>query len=130
MSRFPSREPTNIQSVDILDNYPTFGLKHSQDRRGPRPLPAADRGRRVPPHAVRDPRGTAGPQPQLRGHPAGDPGPAQGAQGLPAILQAGEETHHRGLHLRHPAGAAPALKGDRGARGTGNFLVNQAMKFV
>lgn len=104
-----------------LDSHIPFSLS-CQDRRGPRALPAADRGRRVPPLPVRHPGGTPGPRPQLRPHHPGDPGPAQGAEGLPAILQAGEEINHRGLHLCHPLGAAPGMKGAGGARATENIL--------
>lgn len=94
-----------------------------QDRRGPRPLPPADCGRRVPPLAVRESGGAAGPQPQLRPHQAGDPGPPQGAEGLPAILQAGEENNHRRLHVCHPLDPAPGLKGAGGARATTESLL-------
>lgn len=53
----------------------------------------------------------AGPQPQLRPHPPGDPRPAEGAEGLPPVIPAGEENNRCGLHVCHPLDPTPGLKG-------------------
>lgn len=139
MHRFPSKEHRVIQNTLPLGSNIPFAAT-PQDRRGPRPLPAADRGRRLPPPQLRHSRGAAGLRPQLHAHHAGDPGPAQGAEGLPAVLQAGEEKNHRGLHLRHPLGPAPGLKGAGSARARSHRefpcvertskKLNPAIKFV
>lgn len=95
----------------LVQVHKPFLCPHPQARRGPQPLPPSDRWRQVPPLRLRECAGAAGPQPQLRPHPTGDPRPPAGAGGLPAHLPPGEESHHRGLHVRRSGHLPPVLGG-------------------
>lgn len=56
----------------------------------------------MPVLGLRQCRGAGRQLPEFSSHPAGVPGPAEGAPGLLSLLPAGESAGDGGLHLRHP----------------------------
>ena len=79
-----------------------FCLLALQHHPGPPPVPLGDCRGPVQVFRLHQRRGAGRQLHEFGSHPAGVPGPAEGASGLLSLLQAGESAGDSGLHLCHP----------------------------